>query len=104
MKRLPKLLIICLSLSFVSCTTHIGNESLKGINEETISSRIVKNKTTKEQVLKEFGEPDVRATNSNGEVMWGYQFVQLFYGSETKRLAISFGKNGRVTDYAFVSQ
>ncbi|MES2981793.1 MAG: hypothetical protein V4727_05710 [Verrucomicrobiota bacterium] len=102
MKHLPKLLVICLSFSFLSCATHIGSNSLKEVNEENVGSRIVKNKTTKEQVLEQFGKPDVKASNASGEVIWGYQLLE-FYGSQAKRLSITFGKNGRVTDYAFVT-
>jgi hypothetical protein len=29
--------------------------------------------------------------------------VEIIYAREAKRLAITFGKNGRVADYAFVT-
>ncbi|EBE9057514.1 hypothetical protein C8351_09230 [Salmonella enterica] len=53
-----------------SCTVH-GNKSLTDENHQTVKLKIVKGKTTQQEILTAFGEPQTRATN-DGQEMWSY--------------------------------
>ena len=102
MKRLLTLSVLGLSFFLFSCVAYVGNESLKGITAESMSTRIVKNRSTKGHVLAQFGKPEVKATNADGESIWGYQLIEIMQGQEEKQLVIIFGKNGKVKDYSFI--
>ncbi|MEH2922436.1 hypothetical protein ACFFL1_05730 [Samsonia erythrinae] len=53
-----------------ACTTY-GNKSLKDESQQTVKTKIVKGKTTQQDVINAFGEPQTRATN-DGQEMWSY--------------------------------
>ncbi|MBN3114399.1 hypothetical protein H4F46_05725 [Pectobacterium brasiliense] len=57
-------------LPLTACTTY-GNKSLKDESQQTVKSKIVKGKTTQQDVINAFGEPQTRATN-DGQEMWSY--------------------------------
>ncbi|WP_354691899.1 hypothetical protein [Phytobacter sp. RSE-02] len=66
-----KLLIAALViLPLTACTTY-GNKSLKDESQQTVKTKIVKGKTTQQDVINAFGEPQTRATN-DGQEMWSY--------------------------------
>ncbi|MCW2482192.1 hypothetical protein [Candidatus Symbiopectobacterium sp. NZEC135] len=52
------------------CTTY-GNKSLNDESQQTVKTKIVKGKTTQQDVINAFGEPQTRATN-DGQEMWSY--------------------------------
>lgn len=68
MKKLLFAIFIILPLG--GCTVH-GNESLTDENHQTVKLKIVKGKTTQQEILAAFGEPQTRATN-DGQEMWNY--------------------------------
>ncbi|WJM85434.1 hypothetical protein QUF31_20600 [Dickeya chrysanthemi] len=68
MKKLLIAALVILSLS--ACTTY-GNKSLKNETQQTVKTKIVKGKTTQQEILAAFGEPQTRATN-DGQEMWSY--------------------------------
>lgn len=57
-------------LPLASCTVH-GNKSLTDENNQTVKLKIIKGKTTQQEILTAFGEPQTRATN-DGQEMWSY--------------------------------
>ena len=68
---MKKMLIAVLTIvPLASCTVH-GNKSLTDENHQTVKLKIVKGKTTQQQILTTFGEPQTRATN-DGQEMWSY--------------------------------
>ncbi|NKI74111.1 hypothetical protein Dpoa2040_001344 [Dickeya sp. CFBP 2040] len=68
---MKKLLIAALViLPFSACTTY-GNKSLKNETQQTVKTKIVKGKTTQQEILAAFGEPQTRASN-DGQEMWSY--------------------------------
>ncbi|HBQ2165434.1 TPA: hypothetical protein L7O59_005199 [Klebsiella pneumoniae] len=68
---MKKLFIAALvSLPLTACTTY-GNKSLKDESQQTVKAKIVKGKTTQQDVINAFGEPQTRATN-DGQEMWSY--------------------------------
>lgn len=68
MKKLFIAALVILPLT--ACTTY-GNKSLKDESQQTVKAKIVKGKTTQQDVINAFGEPQTRATN-DGQEMWSY--------------------------------
>ncbi|HHW8755504.1 TPA: hypothetical protein ACU1Q4_000679 [Salmonella enterica] len=64
------LITVLIILPLASCTVH-GNKSLTDENHQTVKLKIVKGKTTQQEILTAFGEPQTRATN-DGQEMWSY--------------------------------
>lgn len=64
------LIAVLVILQLTSCTVH-GNKSLTDENHQTVKLKIVKVKTTQQEILTAFGEPQTRATN-DGQEMWSY--------------------------------
>lgn len=68
---MKKMLIAVLAIvPLASCTVH-GNKSLTDENHQTVKLKIVKGKTTQQEILIAFGEPQTRATN-DGQEVWSY--------------------------------
>ncbi|WP_320740156.1 hypothetical protein [Enterobacter sp. 241F3] len=68
MKKLFIAALVILPLT--ACTTY-GNKSLKDESQQTVKTKIVKGKTTQQDVINAFGQPQTRATN-DGQEMWSY--------------------------------
>ncbi|QIZ49220.1 MULTISPECIES: hypothetical protein [Enterobacterales] len=68
---MKKLLIAALVILPLSACTTYGNKSLKNETQQTVKTKIVKGKTTQQEILAAFGEPQTRATN-DGQEMWSY--------------------------------
>lgn len=64
------LIAVLVILPLASRTVH-GNKSLTDENHQTVKLKIVKGKTTQQEILIAFGEPQTRATN-DGQEMWSY--------------------------------
>ena len=64
------LIAVLVILPLASCTVH-GNKSLTDENQQTVKLKIVKGKTTQQQIITAFGEPQTHATN-DGQEMWSY--------------------------------
>ncbi|EJC6443187.1 hypothetical protein MZU89_004599 [Escherichia coli] len=99
------------------CSTS-GNQNLKNETPQSLQSKIIKNKTTKTELLTKLGEPDTRTTLDDGNEQWRYfmynnqsnattfiPVVGLFTGcsqTQSKTLEIEF--NGeKVSKWAFSS-
>ncbi|TYL41598.1 hypothetical protein [Dickeya sp. ws52] len=68
---MKKLLIAALVILHLSACTTYGNKSLKNETQQTVKTKIVKGKTTQQEILAAFGEPQTRASN-DGQEMWSY--------------------------------
>ena len=69
--NMKKLFIAALViLPLTACTTY-GNKSLKDESQQSVKAKIVKGKTSQQDVINAFGEPQTRATN-DGQEMWSY--------------------------------
>ncbi len=68
---MKKLLIAALVILPLSACTTYGDKSLKNETQQTVKTKIVKGKTTQQEILAAFGEPQTRATN-DGQEMWSY--------------------------------
>lgn len=67
------LIAVLAILPLASCTVH-GNKSLIDETHQTVKLKIVKGKTTQQEILTAFGEPQTRATNG-GQEMWSYSIM-----------------------------
>ncbi|EEQ1636800.1 hypothetical protein ACIU6G_003326 [Escherichia coli] len=99
------------------CSTS-GNQNLKSETPQSLQSKIIKNKTTKTELLSKLGEPDTRTTLDDRNEQWKYfmsnnQFsattfipvVGLFTGgsqTQSKTLEIDF-KGETVSKWTFSS-
>ncbi|KFW98284.1 hypothetical protein KP22_21410 [Pectobacterium betavasculorum] len=115
---MKKIIIAALvSLCLVGCTS-TGNQSLKNETQESVKTKLIKEKTTKRDVLDSFGEPNHRMV-IDGEDRWIYTMYNsqmkatsfipivggLFTGgndTQTKSLIITF-KGEKVSSYEFSS-
>lgn len=68
---MKKLLIAALVILPLSACTTYGNKSLKNETQQTVKTKIVKGKTTQQEILAAFGEPQTRASN-DGQEIWSY--------------------------------
>lgn len=68
MKKLFIAALVILPLT--ACSTY-GNKSLKDESQQTVKTKVVKGKTTQQDVINAFGEPQTRATN-DGQEIWSY--------------------------------
>ncbi|AXK28932.1 hypothetical protein [Escherichia coli] len=101
--------------SISGCSTS-GNQKLKNETSQSLQSKIIKNKTTKTELLTKLGEPNTRTTLDDGNEQWRYfmynnQFnattfipvVGLFTGgsqTQSKTLEIDF-KGETVSKWTF---
>ncbi|HHE3530049.1 TPA: hypothetical protein ACPDQB_001220 [Yersinia enterocolitica] len=99
------------------CSTS-GNQNLRKETPQSLQSKIIKNKTTKTDIMTKLGEPDTRTTLDDGNEQWRYfmsnnQFnastfipvVGLFTGgsqTQSKTLEIDF-KGETVSRWTFSS-
>ncbi|ELK7011329.1 hypothetical protein Q6J12_002330 [Salmonella enterica] len=64
---------IC-SLLISGCSTS-GNQNIRNETSQSLQSIIIKNKTTKSEIIKKLGEPDTRTTTDDGQEEWTYLMV-----------------------------
>ena len=109
--------VLVLAISFVvSGCASVGNKALKKETKETVEQKIVKGKTTKEEIKAMFGDPVSTNFTDSGNLIWHYEFVNtqakavnfipiinLFESGmegEKKELVIFFDKNGVVQNFS----
>ena len=76
MKKTLPFLLLSSVLLLSGCAT-MGNQALKNESELTVRSKIVENKTTKDDVRKTFGSPDESSFTDNGKEIWKYEFANI---------------------------
>lgn len=100
----------------LSACVSAGNASIANVNSETVSTQIVKGKTTKDQVRALYGNPNATTSMMDGSEVWVYTFthahakaasfipiVGAFAGGaigETKNISIIFDQRGVVNSYS----
>lgn len=64
------------------CSTS-GNQNLKNETPQSLQSKIIKNKTTKTELLSMLGEPDTRTTLDSGNEQWRYFMYNNQFNAST---------------------
>lgn len=57
------------------CASTAGNQSIKNETQQSIASKIIKGRTTKQDILQQFGEPTRKTTIGTDEDMWSYSIM-----------------------------
>lgn len=57
------------------CASTAGNQSIKNETQQSIASKIFKGRTTKQDILQQFGEPTRKTTIDTDEDMWSYSIM-----------------------------
>ncbi|HBK8461271.1 TPA: hypothetical protein LNW43_004507, partial [Salmonella enterica subsp. enterica serovar Heidelberg] len=106
------------TLFITGCSTS-GNQKIKNETAQSLQSKIIKNKTTKSEIVSKLGEPDTKTTLDDGNEQWRYfmsnnQFdaatfipvVGLFTGgSQTQSKTLDIEFNGQtVSKWTFSSE
>lgn len=111
-----KLAILGLVIFLGACAS-VGNMPLRNESAQTVATRIVEGKTTKQEVQDAYGQPTTTSFTDGGNEIWTYRYsyatskainfvpiVGLFAGGadvQSKELVILFGKDNRVTKYSY---
>lgn len=129
---MKNLSILTLTLFLFGCSTlsdnsvidgsfinKIGASQVEKENSDSVSSKVIKGKTTKDEIQKIFGKPTSRSTDGDGNDTWAYSdinfttnlagympipIVRNVFGhtkTQSKNLIIIFNKNGIVENYTF---
>ncbi len=88
-----------------SCTSNYGNYRIQNETSESISKKIFVGKSTKADILKEYGVPSSKGTSSEGDETWGYFFAAVtrgpyFANTKEKKLSIIFNSSGIVKNFS----
>lgn len=59
------------ALLISGCSTS-GNQHLKNETSQSLQSKIIKNKTTKSEIITALGEPETKTTLDSGNEVWTY--------------------------------
>ena len=70
---------ICL---ITGCSTS-GNQKIKNETAQSLQSKIIKDKTTKTELLAQLGEPDTRTTLDDGNEQWRYFMYNNQFNAST---------------------
>ena len=57
------------------CASTAGNQSIKNETQQSIASKIMKGRTTKQDILQQYGEPTRKTTVDTNEDMWFYSIM-----------------------------
>jgi len=112
---MKKLVLITSLVLLAGCATS-GNESLKYVSEDNVTTRITEGVTTKAQIKQSFGSPMKTTFTDSGLETWTYEFskvhltgksyipiVNIWAGGTTgtkKELVVLFDEKGIVKRYA----
>ena len=78
------------------CSTS-GNQNLKNETPQSLQSKIIKNKTTKTELLTKLGEPDTRTTLDDGNEQWRYFMYNNQFNATTFILVVGLFTGGSQT-------
>ncbi|WP_240149737.1 outer membrane protein assembly factor BamE domain-containing protein [Erwinia amylovora] len=62
-------------ISLSGCASTAGNQSIKNETQQSIASKITKGRTTKQDILQQFGEPTRKSAVDKNEDMWVYSIM-----------------------------
>lgn len=108
-----------LGAALAGCSTY-GNSTLKNETQASVSQKIQKGVTTKEQVRSLYGDPSKVTFTDSGNEVWTYSMYQNNFsflsilpvpGTSTlastqdhdSHLVVMFDKAGRVSNYSFAN-
>ncbi|CNH86162.1 outer membrane protein assembly factor BamE [Yersinia pekkanenii] len=110
---------LSITISIVSGCSSSGNQALKNESQASLQTKLVKNKTTKSDVVKAFGSPTSVTSKNDGGDIYLYEMnngkinpltyvpvVGFFAGdttTESRTLSIIFNKNDTVRTWSFSS-
>ncbi|WP_337029424.1 hypothetical protein [Pantoea agglomerans] len=57
------------------CASTAGNQSIKNETQQSIASKIIKGRTTKQDISREFGDPTRKTTVDTNQDMWFYSIM-----------------------------
>jgi hypothetical protein len=57
------------------CASTAGNQSIKNETQQSMASKIIKGRTTKQDILQQFGEPTRKTAVDSNEDMWFYSIM-----------------------------
>lgn len=57
------------------CASTAGNQSIKNETQQSIESKIIKGRTTKQDISREFGDPTRKTTVDTNQDMWFYSIM-----------------------------
>lgn len=112
MKSRTILVLMLCGVIFSGCTS-LGNTELTKETPQTISLKLIKGKTTKDNVLAMWSEPTSRGISTDGYEEWTYQYQKIsplkmvpiigMMAGDVKggALDIEFDKKGKVIKYWF---
>ncbi len=117
MNRLMIASMLVAGVLFSGCAVKTGNSKLEKMERTDISRMLIKGKTTQDDVVRLFGEPQSTDFMQDGRKKWVYSFlaskekginyvpvVSMFVrgtDDETKSLVVLFNKDNTVSDYIF---
>ncbi|WP_037389572.1 hypothetical protein [Serratia symbiotica] len=84
-----------LTLTVLSgCASTAGNQSIKNETQQSIASKITKGQTTKQNILRQFGEPTRKTALDTNEDMWVYSIVNSTMSAMTYIPIVGIFSNG----------
>ncbi|MFC7513874.1 hypothetical protein ACFQUU_02530 [Herbaspirillum sp. GCM10030257] len=109
-------LISAVATIFLTGCASVGNETLRAESEQTVTTKIVEGKTTKNEIRTMFGSPMKTSFTDGGLEIWNYEFsnvsadaisyvpiINMFGGSASgkkKELVVLFESNNTVKRYS----
>ncbi|EHP1266803.1 hypothetical protein [Escherichia coli] len=70
------------ALLISGCSTS-GNQHLKNETSQSLQSKIIKNKTTKSEIITALGEPETKTTLDSGNEEWTYSMDNNHFDATT---------------------
>jgi outer membrane protein assembly factor BamE (lipoprotein component of BamABCDE complex) len=112
--------LLTISILSISACSSSGNQSLKNETQATLQTKLIKNKTSKSDVVRAFGSPTSVTSKNDGGDIYLYEMnngkinpltyvpvVGFFAGNtttESRTLSITFNKNDTVNTWSFSSE
>ena len=117
--------ILLFNLLLISCVAHKYGENAAPTQKSNLTfgmvkSKIIKNVTTQDEILKLFGSPNLVTKNKSNDEVWSYNKMsvqnkvgssEVLFGQKASQssssqsfdLIITFGNNDIVNDYSVIS-
>ena len=118
-KLILSLILIIIILVSTGCAFSSGTAKIQNQSNQKLSQKLIKNKTTKNQVLQIFGKPTNKVINQNGNLEYIYQYnvlhnhfisfvplIDFFVQGQNqinKKLIILFHKNGTIKNWTWLN-
>ncbi|ECE8262537.1 hypothetical protein EVI75_24145 [Salmonella enterica subsp. enterica serovar Hvittingfoss] len=77
------LIYFLFAISLISGCSTSGNQNLKNETAQSLQSKIIKNKTTKADIVSKLGEPDTKTSLDDGNEQWRYFMYNNQFNAST---------------------